>query len=885
MAEKSYASIYDIKNFAMKELIPFYFGEEASTSSLGMIGYSTELISTLFEDAFNTMAFIFPEMYPNKARMPETIYTYSALYKYNDIFAVAAKTPIVLFISEADILTKGTTKSDGTVEFYLDRDLVITVNKLDFMMDYNVKITAREYHDQWVFQARYDKTFDGNNFNNSISDVNSPYLKSKRVNINNQKYLMINVDTHQVNKEIFEDSIISNDILNVPSLQFEYEGDLCGFNVFYRESSSKQYRQLETLLFNSLPISADFCLYKAVNENKIEITFTTRDGYFQPEFGSEIYIEYYTTKGPEGNFKKYSGDDINIVTKSENYDYNNGLILFGSLQTESIGGLSKPTLSNLKNKVCELFTTVGSITSEKDLEVYFSNFANTYNNKMKFIKLRDDYLKRVHSAFVLLKDSKGEIYNTNTLTIRFAKDDFDTEYEQTNRYMIEPGRVFKYRASNSNVVIPVGKEKVTEIDLDALGETNLYSLPFLTYISKKPQSVAFYINSINNVVKMDYKLANENSFVQFICNGLTITRDAIVGEKSYHVKCMVSPSTDQVDECVTITEDGEIIDNGILKLKLFVQNGYKSRVGYIDLNITNYEKDTMFYTFEGDLKTDDYITDGNEMRLTNLLSTEDGSVIESAIIPMVDTVFEVATFYKAETNLPHEFDNMADVRDMTLTNIYIAEDEKATLIQPIDIISSTMTYEDLGDTYGINLELVPLISAYEFQEKDYGELIDNIVSQYNYMALAKKYLINNFNINLKFYNTYGHSKNFYAGENQVLLDNVNCKISYAVKAVPGANTEELINDIKIFIKEFIESINSSSSNSIFISNLTTALERNFSDISYMKFIGINDFDSSIQSLSDFTNDNLDVLNKSERMLYVPEFLTIKLSDINISLIE
>ena len=887
MATKNYSSIYDIKNFAYTELIPRFFDENVSTSNLGLLGYTTELISSMFEDSFTTMSFLYPEMYPNKAQLPETLYTYAALFKYSDVFATPAYGSFVLFVLEDDILNKGTVNDDGSISFFLDRDLVLTVKDLEYMLDYNIRITAKEYRGEWIFQAKYDKVFDGKTFNNSISDINTPYLKSKRVIINSSKYLMIAVEMHQVTKEILEESLIDNDVLNVPTISFEFEGELCGFNVFYRETPNVAYEQLEKVMFSGLPVAQDFCYFKPVNSNKIEISFTTKDGYFQPAFNSELYIEYYTTRAEEGNFKEYTGTEISVATSSQTYDYNNGLVVMGTMQSESKGGLAKPTLTQLKNIVCQLFTTVDSISTENDLRVYFNNFANTYNNEMKFIKLRDDYLKRVYSAFVLLKNSAGEIYDTNTITLSFTKDDFDKEYEQTKRWIVEPGRIFKYRNSGSVTGVPIGKERVLDVDLDTIDETSVFCLPFLTSITKKPQSVAFYVNTVNDIIKLDYKYANEDSFVQFICNSLTITRDSMAGEDRYHLKCVAIPTTDKVDEIATKDKDTEeLIDNGILKLKVFVKNSHGSRLGYIDLSLTDNDDSVGSFTFEGDLQTDDYITDDNEVRLTNLISIESGEVLDSSIVPMVDTVMELAIFYKSEQPLSHQFNTITDVVDFTLTNLYEMDESRATLIQPIDIISSTMSYEQVGsDRFLVNLELVPVFSARTFQENDYFELMANMVSQYNYMGLAKKKLTNNFSINLKFYNTYGRAKNFYAGEEQTLLDTVNCKIAYRVKLIPGANVEESISDIKIFIKDYIESINSDTVNALYVSNLTTALEQKFSDILYMKFVGINDFTSDIQSLTDFTSDSLDVLSSSERILYVPEYLTIKLDDINIMLIE
>ena len=95
--------------------------------------------------------------------------------------------------------------------------------------------------------------------------------------------------------------------------------------------------------------------------------------------------------------------------------------------------------------------------------------------------------------------------------------------------------------------------------------------------------------------------------------------------------------------------------------------------------------------------------------------------------------------------------------------------------------------------------------------------------------------------------------------------------------------DELIRDVSIFIKDYIESINTSGSNSIYISNLIREIENNFSSVSYLKFVSFNDYSSDIQTIENKTVD-LSTLSVTDRKDYVPEYLTLALDDVNIELI-
>ena len=104
------------------------------------------------------------------------------------------------------------------------------------------------------------------------------------------------------------------------------------------------------------------------------------------------------------------------------------------------------------------------------------------------------------------------------------------------------------------------------------------------------------------------------------------------------------------------------------------------------------------------------------------------------------------------------------------------------------------------------------------------------------------------------------------------------------------NSSKAESDIKQFIKDYIEQINTDGTNSFYNSNLIRSLENNFSYIHHIKFIGINDYkdgndyDTKYQSIKNVTVD-LDVLTKEERIRYVPEILVANINNIHITLFD
>ena len=196
----------------------------------------------------------------------------------------------------------------------------------------------------------------------------------------------------------------------------------------------------------------------------------------------------------------------------------------------------------------------------------------------------------------------------------------------------------------------------------------------------------------------------------------------------------------------------------------------------------------------------------------------------------------------------------------------------------MNIIGKTIAnrYDEVyGHTY--KLKSVPLF------RKSYIDDIDrcsNIINDIHYRKLyidkALETLENSFEIDFKFYNTYGPSTTFYIGYNGEMLNRTNLTLNFRVKLQVGADNH-IIDKLTIAIKNYIEDINTITNN-IHMSNLITSVTDMYSsEIQFIEFVGINEYNALIQYIERKEIDELD---------QVPEFLNINLSndlvpDINI----
>lgn len=454
--KKSYIDNYSIKQFVggkgaghtTNGLVDYYFnknksGIDASLRNVGLIGMTTELISNVAEDGFNATSVLFRETFPNRAEIPESIYSHAAIFQLSNIFSSASQCTFLLVMKESEIIEHADINEvTGTYSFIIDKDLTIYVEDIPYTLDYDIAINcAKKLNDKNHIEFLFTASYIMDEYTNSISEIKFPYIKVRR---SIDGYLALELKMHQCVREVIFEEIVTNSKINMPIIDIAFSGQLVGFDILYKPSNKEEFSvQLKKLLVYSQPITTPFCYYQLYDDNILRLTFNNKDSYFIPRFNSELKVILYITKGKGANFDEYSGDNILIDAATTNQLYDTHFTMVAKPVTASKGGTNKLTLDGLQDLTVEGYRTALALTTEPDLAYFFNNYKHRYGDfYVKFIKRRNDVYERIFGGFLVMKDD-DYIYRTNTLDIDLNL--YDMDNPENNIFMIEPGTLFTYR--------------------------------------------------------------------------------------------------------------------------------------------------------------------------------------------------------------------------------------------------------------------------------------------------------------------------------------------------------------------------------------------------------------------------------------------------------
>lgn len=866
---KNRVSMYDQLQYYNDYLAPKYFDmENLDTSRLGLFGYINELMADTTSDVINENSVLFNEIFFKKAQIPESILSYAAQYRIEDINAKPAKMEFAIAINEASILARAQTDNSGNDYFIIDSDSEIFVEEnFKYMLDYDIKINIRKTAKSgYIYSAQYIM-----NKENKLSDLTSPYIKVTKQRNNNSYYLYLIVTARQLSKSVIEQTIFTEDQLSYISKDFKYDGNLADFNVYYKRPDSDKFEQIQKLIIDSAPVDGNFCYYQYGDENTITISFSTLARHFRPEFNSILKLEIFTTDGTRANFE-YNGNNVRMDLKSEKYDYNQVIALAYSI-SKSDGGHDKSTFEELKDFVSYFASTCYNISTTLDLDKYFSRLPQSDNNsKLTFVKKRDDILDRLFGAFMLMKDQNNTIIPSNTVDVHLNNTMFDDQDENLKRYVIKAGSKLTYLPDSYDVT------KVTEFK-----ETDKfkYSNPFVLVLNKQPLSVSYYLNSINREYITDFNYINDAAFYQFITNRIKITRDAINGEDKYKIEFTVVPNLSDIDFDFANLNDKDLFVSSNGKIRIFAQ--FSNKVGdatyYTEATMVGYDKATKEMKFNIELQTDDYISATNKLRIINSLK-DNGKVLDEILIEATESVFNLLVFYnEQEEHVPHHgYETIIpESAGLQLTNSYILTETINLINDMTDIMRSTVVVKLLnGETkeYEYIVRNVPLTNYDYIKNRHLAQdFIQNVFTNTKNIRESLKLITNNFNIDFKLYNTYGKSKYFYILNDKTnTIDNVNITISMDIHLNASATLDDSLRyDITEYTKNYIEKTNTD--NNLYASNLISGLLNNFSDIKYISFNNINNYQYNVQSIEK-NIPSYNISQSGNMVNYVPEFLNV-----------
>ena len=898
---KNGTSRYDIKDFFLSNVAPKYFDvEQTSDLQIGLFGYINDAMAEVTQDTFFSVASLYKEIFPQLAELNESIYDHALIYQLNNIFATPAKVNFTMVIREEEILKNATIENDYKY-FVLDSNIIVNIESIPYMLDYDIRIISKYTTTGWVHSAQYvmDKE-------NALSTLPNPYIRCGiYVGENRTRYITLAVTLHQVTKKIIQDTILTNDILNAVKLEYTFSDKLANFDVYYKAPGAVSYTQLKKILADSVKLTEPFCFYKLVDDNKLQISFTTDDSYFQPEYNSDIIVELYTTIGAEANFDEYSGESIKVTTKTDLYPSNRGLVFMGTVTSGATGGQDRKTIEELQNDTIKSYSTVKSFTTSNDLNLYFDSIreSNGQRSQFLFMRKRDDVFERLYSAFILFRDNDNNVLPTNTLDVYISSSDIDVYMPQTSRNIIKAGKILQYYPDNTDPYAAIRDDLDYQSNLDEYENTNtfIYVNPFLTIIGTNPLNVSFYINTVNDSYTLYSVNVTTNSFYQFIIDNLEIKRDALLGDDDYTFKVAMSPTAELPFEAFRLVQDDTLveetdrtfvnqdgytyIDNQNLKVVLEIMGNQGERRMFVLMEIVGFDEE--YYYLEGKITTNDYIGQNSGIQIIDGFRLPEDFANDHTnpiIIPGVDCEINVYTLYKypdGTITKESEFNSFEEFKDFSLTNKYtLIKGQRANFVTPIQEIKSYVEYtvREATGKYGYRLESVPLIKAnYLKLEGARDAFLKNFHNVYEYLEESMNNLTNNYSIDLKFFNTYGYSNHYFLVDKEdEHIDKVNIKLHYLVKFNTTSNTEAEAEELKEFIKSLVEETKLSlvSSPSFYCSTIATRCQNKFSSIVYMNFLGMNDYDATVQAIeSDVTEYNI-INGVITTDSIIPEYLNV-----------
>ena len=155
-----------------------------------------------------------------------------------------------------------------------------------------------------------------------------------------------------------------------------------------------------------------YVYYTFPSDKDIEIFFNPYPEY-RPTYGATVKLRLFTTLGKSGNMS-FTGNpsaQIDIMNKSETQQaiFNFNPVI--SLRTDLSHGTDRPDIVDIKKGIIRKLLYRDGLVTDRDLNTYFNSiadttFANLNRNIISFIKKRDDVLKRVYNAYIMMEDLK-----------------------------------------------------------------------------------------------------------------------------------------------------------------------------------------------------------------------------------------------------------------------------------------------------------------------------------------------------------------------------------------------------------------------------------------------------------------------------------------------
>ena len=846
--------IYDLHKVATDLQKQYISNESDRTRAIGIYGYLADAHATQMQNSVIVSSEMGNELWPTRAKFEKNIITHAIYNEIANINAEPAKMRVFIGIEERTILSL-LENHNGIVKMFLDKDSVFNIGNFEFHLQYDLEIVQNIIeNNETIYTARYiiDRK-------NELSDIANPYISAPFMQYyNNEKYLVLDCELMQVEHETISKKILTNNAIENKSFEFEFENQLAAFEVAVTESGKTTYL---TPVFEGSAVDQtleNFCYYSYIESNVIRVLFDSLS--YVPGINAQIDVLIKTTQGSEGNFEY----NTNLYTSidSEDYGYKN-MSVYLIIGSDSKDGKDRKTVAELKRELPKEALSRGSITNTQDLLNYFNTFASDFV-RIQIQKKVDNQFNRTYYAHMVMKDSYDNVIPTNTINLRIRNtDDFDTIHTNMSniKYVLKPGCIIALNEEENengeyegHIIKPDRSEAEMREYENYIEDSNkfLYTVPLVTAVTDNPLYTSFYKTIMKYSALLDFADINAKAPVQFISTGIVWKRNYSINPDEYSLDISFTQNILADRNIVVEDENGVVVENSLKVVAVIYNKGINddAKVPYrymvaepIGHDITN----TFTYDYQFKLKTTDQLNADSKLKISDGAYLIGNKVIDkdnTYVSGDVDIKIYVLAKFGAEYGR-YNLDNIVPNLDgYTVTNIYDVRGGVKFFENFSNIISSQvnhLTPESIYETkQGFYLKSVPVIRlTYADDESNLQELISEMSEAKAYIDQGIMKLENNFDIDFKFFNTYGPSKTYSLDkEGNRILNRVNLSLDFKIRLTKAADIytkDYIIRDIK----EMIEDLNNL--NNLHIPNLITEITNKYrpNSIEYIEFVGFN----------------------------------------------
>ena len=440
MAKKTVNSdIYNISQLVDDVKSVFIPDETEETLAIGTYGYIGALESHRLQTQVQMTGELSNEVFPSRARLERNVITHAIMANIEGINAVPSKMTAFLAIKESDIIDY----FDENNIFTIDRECVLNIGDYEFHLEYDIKlrkINVPGNNQTTAYTAQYIIPPNRSVPTSTITLSNQYLSPPAIIKVDNENYIYLTVILSQVHHQIEQKKLVTSNIVDNKTMNFEFEDQLAYFEVHCAEPDQDYYL---TPIFegSAIPEGVNYyCWYQYIDIDLIRIRFD-RSSYM-PGLNTLIECLVKTTKGASGNFKY--GQDVFVELDSSIYGYKGVTCLISPL-TDAENGKDRKSKKELQALIPKETFARGSLTTITDLNNYFS-MLDSENGRIIIQKKIDNQIERVYYAYFVAKDTNGNILPSNTVTIKVGLEDLiesRISEAESSRFLLKSGTCFK----------------------------------------------------------------------------------------------------------------------------------------------------------------------------------------------------------------------------------------------------------------------------------------------------------------------------------------------------------------------------------------------------------------------------------------------------------